>query len=76
LEIIFREIRFNGYGTYVLMFARKSATLVTFLNANGLVGNISATRKATKSYIIVIAGKMGLQDWAVVRGLELFPFSL
>jgi hypothetical protein len=36
------------------MIAPKSATLVTSFNASGLVGNISATRKATKSYIIVI----------------------
>jgi hypothetical protein len=41
----------SGYG---YMIARKSATLVTSLNTNCLVGNISATRKATKSYIIVI----------------------
>jgi hypothetical protein len=33
-------MRFNGYG---LMIAQKSATSVTLLNANGLVGNISAT---------------------------------
>jgi hypothetical protein len=37
------------------MIAQKSATLVTSLNANGLVGNILAARKATKSNIIVIA---------------------
>jgi hypothetical protein len=41
------------------MIAQKSATSATSLNGNGLVGNISATKKATKSYIIVNGGGGG-----------------
>jgi hypothetical protein len=58
------------------MIAQKSATLVTSLNANDLVGNIQATRKATKSYIIVIGVRRGFvksenhTKMAGVAGLE------
>ena len=40
---------------YNVMFARESVTKVALLNAKCLVGNISATRKVTGSYVNVSA---------------------
>jgi hypothetical protein len=41
------------------MIAQKSATLVTSLDTNHLIGNIQATKEATKSYVIVIGAVVG-----------------
>jgi len=62
---------FNGFNGYRLMIARKSVTSATSLNVRRLIGNVSATRKATigNIYFARRCGRESMVGWVVAEAM-------